>query len=69
MTTRNHKITNRPGPKQETMVNPGALLADRGEVEKAERWCRRAADAGTTDAMSNLGALLRERDDDQQDER
>ncbi|SCF22590.1 Sel1 repeat-containing protein, partial [Micromonospora haikouensis] len=37
--------------------------------EEAEQWYRRAADAGHTEAMNNLGVLLYGRDDGEQPRR
>jgi hypothetical protein len=33
------------------------LVGDRGETAEVERWYRKAAEAGDTDAMFNLGVL------------
>ncbi|MEV7652900.1 tetratricopeptide repeat protein [Streptomyces anulatus] len=54
-----------PGPPQAGRA-PGALglLAyERDDPEAAETWYRRAAGAQHSDAMFNLGNLLRERGD------
>jgi len=34
---------------------------EQGEPDQAEQWYRKAADAGNTNAMVNLGLLLRKR--------
>ncbi len=34
--------------------NLGVLFQERGEVEEAERWWRKAADAGDVDALSAI---------------
>ncbi|WP_280466518.1 tetratricopeptide repeat protein [Nocardia cyriacigeorgica] len=39
------------------------MFYGRGGFADAERWYLRAADAGHTDAMTNLGNLLHERGD------
>jgi TPR repeat protein len=43
------------------MYSLGELLHDRGELDDAEAWYRRAADAGDSDAMDKLGVLLHDR--------
>jgi uncharacterized protein len=43
--------------------NLGLLLQQRDELEEAEHWWRRAANAGLHDAEYNLGLLLQQRDD------
>jgi uncharacterized glyoxalase superfamily protein PhnB len=44
------------------MTNLGALLVSRGQIEEAEDWYRRGADAGSPESMNNLGALVEGRD-------
>lgn len=41
----------------------GLLAYERGDLEAAETWYRKAAGAQYADAMFNLGNLLRERGD------
>jgi uncharacterized protein len=50
------------------MVNLGTLLEGHGHAGEAEEWCRNAADAGDTDAMSKLGILLKEQGKDDEGE-
>ncbi|MGV9336620.1 tetratricopeptide repeat protein [Nocardia sp. NPDC003726] len=39
------------------------MLKQRGDIDEAELWYRRAVEAGNRDAMNNLGVLLAERGD------
>jgi hypothetical protein len=45
------------------MNNLGAMLERRGQVDEAERWYRRAAEAGDVRGMGNLAAALDRRGD------
>jgi TPR repeat protein len=44
------------------MTNLGVLVASRGWVDEAEEWYRQAAEAGSAEAMNNLGAVVERRD-------
>jgi TPR repeat protein len=44
------------------MNHLAALLADSGDPVQARQWWQRAAKAGDTDAMYNLGILLSDSD-------
>jgi TPR repeat protein len=44
-----------------TMIDLGALAEQRGDIDEAERWYQRAADAGDAEGMNLLGLLLHER--------
>jgi Flp pilus assembly protein TadD len=44
------------------MTSLGVLVASRGRVDEAEEWYRRAAEAGSPEAMNNLGAVVERRD-------
>src|SRR4051794_21454177 len=58
-----------PDLAPQAMSNLGYLLEERGEVEEAEGWYRRGADAGDGKAMSNLGYLLEKRGEVEEAER
>ena len=38
------------------------MLYLRGQLQEAEQWFRRAAEAGDTDAMNNIGVVLEQRE-------
>ncbi len=40
------------------MYNLGVLLQERGDLNGADTWYRKAADLGDTGAVCNLGVLL-----------
>jgi hypothetical protein len=51
------------------MNNLGAMLERRGQRHEAERWYRRASEAGDVRAMSNLAAALDRRGESDEAER
>ncbi|CAM3464577.1 protein kinase domain-containing protein [Stackebrandtia soli] len=48
----------------DTMVNLGSMAQKQGDLDEAEKWFRKAAEAGHTGAMVDLGLLVWERDID-----
>ncbi|GLZ79515.1 hypothetical protein Afil01_43220 [Actinorhabdospora filicis] len=52
-----------PDAHPAAMYNLGILLQQRGDLDGAEKWYRRATETGHTDATFNLGILLEQRGD------
>jgi len=58
------ELHHREAPKTsdiEEMHSLGNLLRQRGELDQAETWYRRAIDGGSTEAMNDLGSMLEQR--------